>query len=87
VTLTDKRIIVSRFGHTSFRYEDVVDADGGRSAGPTFADLRDNTTINGGIYLHRLDGHEEWAHIPRSVEAATLIRSRAPNLWPGGMTI
>ena len=33
VSLTDKRIIVSRFGHTAIPYEDVVDVDGGRDAG------------------------------------------------------
>jgi hypothetical protein len=83
VTLTDKRIIVSRFGHTSIPYEDVVDVDGGWDAGPNYAHLRDNASIAGGIYILMVDWHEEWVHVPRAKEAAELIRTRASNLWPG----
>jgi len=81
VTLTDRRIIVSRLGHRSFAYEDVVDLSGGRYAGPSIVDLRDNGTISGGIYLHVLTGGEEWAHVPGGERAAALIRERTPNLW------
>ena len=55
VSLTDKRIIVSRLGHTSIPYEDIVDVDGGWDAGPTYFHLRDNATISGGIYMLMVD--------------------------------
>ena len=83
VTLTGERVIVSRFGHTSIRYETIIDVSGGTSAGPNFATWRENVTIWGGLYLLSVDNHEEWVHIPEGKEAAAQIRSRAPNVWTG----
>lgn len=82
VTLTDRRIVVSRFGHLPIRYAEVVAVDGGFYAGPT--DLRENTMIAGGLYLRCADGREEWVHIPQAADAAALIRERATNLCPVG---
>jgi hypothetical protein len=84
VTLTETRIVLSRFGHQSIPYEDVVDVDGGLQAGPNWMNYRDNTTIVGGIYLCTVDWREEWIHIPDSIRAAGLIRERAANLAPVG---
>jgi hypothetical protein len=87
VTLTDMRVIVSRVGHTSFPYEDLIDVSGGRSAGPNCFSLRENETIWGGIYLLRIDLHEEWVHVPEGDKVAELIDSRARNLCPAGTRV
>lgn len=81
VTLTDERIIVSRIGHTSIPYGDVVDLDGGWVAGPTYPNWRDNASITGGVFLKLFDGSEEWVHVPEAERVADLIRARATNLW------
>jgi hypothetical protein len=83
VTLTDRRVIISRLSHVSIPYENIIDVNGGTFAGAV--DMRDNATISGGLYLVAADNHEEWVHIPYGSVAADLIRSQAPNLIPEGV--
>ena len=76
LTLTSKRIILSRLDHRTFAYEDVTEVNGGWFAGGGPI-MRENSDIVYGIYI-ATSKEEDWAHIPRPQVAAELIRSRVP---------
>lgn len=77
LTLTDKRIIVSRRGHKTFAYEDLEVVTGGWfTLNARWAGLENAHTLYG-CYIQTADDSES-LFVLRASEAAAMIEARSP---------